>query len=468
MEATEKLIKSVLTTPNNTNRQVVEGQLATIVRKIQGEAAEQVENAKIKCFKMNYSADTDSGLAFMDDTPYRDFFQAIIDQEFFYVVPYLENGDIYNISGYYYPTCAEIVDAETGAGHFVLQRTYSEDLVENGVNNVYVEGMDILAEDFDNVKIEWNDRHAISDGEYEISRPHVFKVNYNNKTGWTTSPNAATIAHKCAEGCIMHGYVQDDTTNEIHALHQLAGKNSQTFTFYYDDFNDNSVQYTRNKFTFDVNSNVLSRENNRAYALPGYLAIGANAAVGKIPCVNEMNSSGNTSLPRSWVFIDPPKSENPWELISTFQVVSDTDDMSGFSLFKDSNGERFELKKAILICEYPKYTGSSNIPVMPQVAIVSASSSSAIPSGTLGIPSKTTKTIGYYEIELNGNLRIEKGFQKEASDDTDIFSDNFSITLDNVREYKVVNNSIKSITELGIYDCLTYAGCKFALYGVRI
>lgn len=33
MEEIEKFTKSVLTTPNNTNRQVVEGQLATIVKK---------------------------------------------------------------------------------------------------------------------------------------------------------------------------------------------------------------------------------------------------------------------------------------------------------------------------------------------------------------------------------------------------------------------------------------------------
>ena len=464
MEEIENLIKNVLTTPHNTNRQVVEGQLATIVKKIQNEAAEQVESAKIKCFKIRFDADTDSGMAFMDDTPYRDFYEAVMNQEFFYVVSDIDTG---GISGYYYPTYAEIIDETVGSGHFVLQRTYAEDLTENGATNAYVEGMDIVANDFDNVKIEWNDRYVISDIEYNTTLPIVFKVKYNNTTGWTTSPSVAEIANYCAEGRIMHGYVQDDTTNEIHTLHQLVGKSSQTFTFYYDDFNENAVQYQRYKFIFTVNSRELVREIDRANALAGYVAIGADAAVGKIPCVKEMNSSGNLALPRSWEFIDPPKSENPWELINTYTAVEGSiDRATGIEFAEDSNGKALELKKAILICEYPKYTGTLNIPVTPTIRI-NTEDISAVPSGTLGILSKSIKTIGYYEIELNGALRIEKGFQKEVSDDTDIFSENFNVALDNVREYKVVNNNVSSITELGIYDSLIYAGCKFVLYGVR-
>ena len=460
MKETDKLIKSILTTSNETNRQVAIGQFATIVKKIQGEATEQVESNKVKRFIMNYSADTDSGLAFMDETPYRDFFQAMVNQEFCYIVNNPEDGQ----NGYYYPTYIDIQNEETGQGHFVVQRAYNEDLYENGSTNTYVEGFDIVAEDFDNVKINWNDRYVLSDSQYENTRPMTFIIDSDT---WKTTPNISAIIEYCAEGRIMHGYVQDKDKKKIHPLHYLAGQDNDKFTFYYDEFNNNNVQYKRYTFTFNANGNQLIRDIDSAYALAGYIAIGGNPAVGKIPRIKEMNSSGNTSLPRSWEFVAPSQLEN-WELINTDTYIWEEED-TGRSIDKDQNKNKFALKKAIFIYEYPKYTGSSNIPTTPKIIINSDEITPALPTGTLGIPSKGTKTIGYYEIEVNGAVRIEKGFQREVPDDTDIFSKDFCITLDNVKEYKVLNNQqVSSITLLGVVSSLAYAGCKYALYGVRM
>ena len=459
MEEIENLIKNVLTTPHNTNRQVVEGQLATIVKKIQNEAAEQVESAKIKCFKIRFDADTDSGMAFMDDTPYRDFYEAVMNQEFFYVVSDIDTG---GISGYYYPTYAEIIDETVGSGHFVLQRTYAEDLTENGATNAYVEGMDIVADDFDNVKIEWNDRYVISDSEYEKIKPVFFTISRNTSNSqYVSNPSSSYIKQAIQDNRIVLGaYIDGNNTYGL----SYAGQNAAGYIFNTNELNTSGV-ITYRIFTFNTANDTIGLQTQSAsFPIGRYLT---TPKVGQILSVKSL-SSLNPKLVSAYEFIDPPKSENPWELINTYTAVEGSiDRATGIEFAEDSNGKALELKKAILICEYPKYTGTLNIPVTPTIRI-NTEDISAVPSGTLGILSKSIKTIGYYEIELNGTLRIEKGFQKEVSDDTDIFSENFNVALDNVREYKVVNNNVSSITELGIHDSLTYAGCKFALYGVRI
>lgn len=168
--------------------------------------------------------------------------------------------------------------------------------------------------------------------------------------------------------------------------------------------------------------------------------------------------------------------EDTWELINEFEIPEGTEESNVLSFTKDSNGNDFSLKKAILLSNFPPYTGESTIPNFSFASINGVQSGTKVEVPPLGYTSvwpalSKTKGVGAaYFVDVSGVFWVEKSLKTDTSklksNGTRVFTNLNSINnID--REWMAIPNAIGEIHEIGGTNMLIYPGCWFALYGVR-
>lgn len=164
-----------------------------------------------------------------------------------------------------------------------------------------------------------------------------------------------------------------------------------------------------------------------------------------------------------------------WELINEFEIPEGAEESKVLSFTKDSNGNDFSLKKALILARFPPYTGESTIPNFSFASIneiTSGGGIAGIPLGYTGVWPVLSKTNGIgaaYFVDVSGVFWVEKSLKTELGDLRNgkrTFSNNNSINnID--KEWMAIPNVIGEIHEIGGRAMLIYPGCWFALYGVR-
>lgn len=177
----------------------------------------------------------------------------------------------------------------------------------------------------------------------------------------------------------------------------------------------------------------------------------------------------------TWKTADASGGGDKWELINEFTIPEGAEESNSLSLTKDSNGNDFVLKKALLLSCFPTYTGESTIPNFSFASIngIISGSSALVPNAyTSAWPtvSKTSNLGGAYFVDVSGIFQIEKALKTDTSklksNGTRVFT-NINSTNNIDKEWMAIPNVIGEIHEIGGRVMLIYPGCWFALYGVR-
>lgn len=176
-----------------------------------------------------------------------------------------------------------------------------------------------------------------------------------------------------------------------------------------------------------------------------------------------------------WLPVEASGGGDKWELINEFTIPEGAEESNSLSLTKDSNGNDFVLKKALLLSHFPPYTGESTIPNFSFASIngIMSGSSALVPNAyTSAWPtlSKTSDRGGAYFVDVSGIFQIEKALKTDTSklksNGIRVFTNiNSQNNID--KEWMAIPNVIGTIREIGGTAMLIYPGCWFALYGVR-
>lgn len=176
-----------------------------------------------------------------------------------------------------------------------------------------------------------------------------------------------------------------------------------------------------------------------------------------------------------WMPVEASGGGDKWELINEFTIPEGAEESNSLSLTKDSNGNDFVLKKALLLSNFPPYTGESTIPNFSFASIngFMSGSSALVPNAyTSAWPTvrKTSDRGGAYFVDVSGIFQIEKALKTDTSklksNGKRVFTNiNSTDCID--KEWMAIPKVIGEIHEIGGRGMLIYPGCWFALYGVR-
>lgn len=179
----------------------------------------------------------------------------------------------------------------------------------------------------------------------------------------------------------------------------------------------------------------------------------------------------------AWMPVEAPGGVggDKWELINEFTIPDGAEESNSLSLTKDSNGNDFVLKKALLLSNFPPYTGESTIPNVSFASIngITTGSSALVPNAyTSAWPtvSKTSNRGCVYFVDVSGIFQIEKALKTDTSELRSNGTRRFTNTntTNNIdKEWMAIPNAIGEIHQIGGTNMLIYPGCWFALYGVR-
>lgn len=156
-----------------------------------------------------------------------------------------------------------------------------------------------------------------------------------------------------------------------------------------------------------------------------------------------------------------------WELINT---VEPTEEASALHIDKDSNGEYFNLKKALLLCTMQAYTGAATVPNYAFTSVnnkISGVNAPLVYTKFLTPSASQSRTMYYLvEVSQNGKPYHEHLAKTNATSIRNIGSSNGEefdfYCIDGTEP------ATSGITEIGTAGNLIYSGCYFALYGVRV
>ena len=165
------------------------------------------------------------------------------------------------------------------------------------------------------------------------------------------------------------------------------------------------------------------------------------------------------------------ESGETWELINEITIPDDAEETNALVINNDLNGNPFELKKALLLVYMPKYTGVSTIPNYAFSSLNGIHNGGSAPATYTNFVSPSNEQnrsmwwrvsvanngLPYHEEMAITNVNGIKRFI--GSNGTNALTDCYII--DGTEPAK------ESITEIGTKGNLIYAGCYFALYGVR-
>ena len=191
-----------------------------------------------------------------------------------------------------------------------------------------------------------------------------------------------------------------------------------------------------------------------------------SATVGQVPQIASVDTDGK---PLTWASTNMP-SEDKWELINYVEISSDSEEASAFYFDKDTNGETFELKKAMFLLRLPKYEGESTI---PNFGFASINNLTIGPIAPLIYTSIMMPATGGGRTQL-WELGVERGLWHEKMQNTDhptIFGKTSENATNSSREFWDIRSETLEkfypIKKVGFTNGLVFSGCKYWLYGVR-
>lgn len=177
--------------------------------------------------------------------------------------------------------------------------------------------------------------------------------------------------------------------------------------------------------------------------------------------------------PTAWEAVDIPSgSGETWELINEITIPDGAEETNALSINGDLNGNPFELKRALLLVYMPKYTGKSTIPTFAFSSlngIYSGGSSPAIYTSFVSPSSEQNRSMWWRVSVANNSLPYHEELVKTRAAGTNrvVIGGNASVPLFDEYIIDGTEPAKESITEIGTTGNLIYAGCYFALYGVR-
>lgn len=197
--------------------------------------------------------------------------------------------------------------------------------------------------------------------------------------------------------------------------------------------------------------------------------IQSGASIGQIAKITAVDESGK---PTAWEPVDMPSGGGEtWELINEITIPDGAEETNALVINEDLNGNPFELKKALLFVYMPKYTGESTIPNYSFSSLNGIHTGALAPAAytTFIVPSGAQNRSIWWRVSVanNGLPYHEELARTNVSGSKRIIGGNGLTAL--VDEYIIdgTEPAKESITEIGTKGNLIYAGCYFALYGVR-
>lgn len=160
-----------------------------------------------------------------------------------------------------------------------------------------------------------------------------------------------------------------------------------------------------------------------------------------------------------------------WELINEITIPDGAEETNALVINEDLNGNPFELKKALLLVYMPKYTGISTIPIYAFSSLNGIHNGGSAPAlyTNFIIPSNTHDRSMWWRVSVaNNGLPYHEEFARTlVSGSKRVIGGSGTAALFDVYIIDGTEPAKESITEIGTQSNLIYAGCYFALYGVR-
>ena len=200
------------------------------------------------------------------------------------------------------------------------------------------------------------------------------------------------------------------------------------------------------------------------------LSLGVEGAtVGQIAKITAVDDAGK---PTAWQAVDMPSGGGEtWELINEITIPDDAEETNALVINEDLNGNPFELKKALLLVYMPKYTGGSTIPTYAVSSLNGIHVGRSAPAAYTNFvsPNSTQDRSMWWRVSVaNNGLPYHEELAKTAvSGSKRQVGSNGTIALFDEYIIDGTEPAKESITEIGTKGNLIYAGCYFALYGVR-
>ena len=193
------------------------------------------------------------------------------------------------------------------------------------------------------------------------------------------------------------------------------------------------------------------------------------ATVGQIAKITAVDSSGK---PTAWEAVDMPSGGvETWELINEITIPDDAEETNALVINKDLNGNPFELKKALLFVYMPKYTGGSTIPGYAFSSLNGIHTGGSAPATYTNFvcPSSAQNRSMWWRVSVanNGLPYHEELARTHVSGNKRAIGGSGTMALFDEYIIDGTEPAKESITEIGTKGNLIYAGCYFALYGVR-
>ena len=197
--------------------------------------------------------------------------------------------------------------------------------------------------------------------------------------------------------------------------------------------------------------------------------IQSGAAVGQIAKITAVDDTGK---PTAWEAVDMPSGGGEtWELINEITIPDDAEETNALVINKDLNGNPFELKKALLFVYMPKYTGKSTIPNYAFSSLNGIHNGGSAPATYTNFvpPSSAQNRSMWWRVSVanNGLPYHEELAKTNVSGSKRVIGGSGATALFDGYIIDGTEPAKESITEIGTKGNLIYAGCYFALYGVR-
>ena len=261
---------------------------------------------------------------------------------------------------------------------------------------------------------------------------------------------------------------------------------SDSYSILNDEFNGNSVVRTTlctiSNNPNDTSSKLYQQEMAAAptkdmqIATKKYVDDSASnslnitgATIGQIAKITAVDATGK---PTAWQAVNMPSGGGEtWELINEITIPDNAGETNALVINEDLSGNPFELKKALLLVYMPKYTGGSTIPKFAFSSLNGISSGGSAPASYTNFvsPDSAQNRSMWWRVSVanNGLPYHEELAKTNVSGNKRAIGGNGVMGLFDEYIIDGTEPAKESITEIGTKGNLIYAGCYFALYGVR-
>lgn len=205
------------------------------------------------------------------------------------------------------------------------------------------------------------------------------------------------------------------------------------------------------------------------------------ATVGQIAKIKAVDETGK---PTKWEPVEMANGGDKWELINEITIPDGADEVKSLTIDTDFDGKPFKLRRFMMCCYMPKYTGESEIPPYGFAAInglmvdTSKNAASMIYTGLAQPRKDRPMAFSWVEGDImgagnhmcfygtsdsspntHGNLCINSGVGGLSA---------WTRFRFNTSPTQHLYDVFRPITSVGTKDILMFPGCKVWLYGTRM